>query len=97
MKINKYTAYSVVSSTENKNQNELQKVLELMEALEVIKSPQKAKEYLKDTYGIKDAVQNYPISTVGLLYVNENDKKYSIRVAYKSEEESECVVYSFKK
>lgn len=97
MQINKYTAYSIVSSTENKKQNELQKVLELMEALELIKSPQKAKEYLKDAYGIKDAVQNYPISSAGLLYVNENDKKYSIRVLYKDQEESECIIYSFKK
>lgn len=97
MQINKYAAYSVVSLTENKNQNEIAKILNLIEDLESIKSIKKAKEYLKNTYGIKDSVQNFPISSVGLLHVNENDKKYSIRVIYKDQEESECVIYSYKK
>ena len=97
MQVNQYTAYSVISSTENKNSAELEKVLLLIETLSEIKTIEKAKDFLREKYQIKDAVQEFPLGANSFLNIKENTQKYSIRISYTNNDEKECKIYSYKK
>lgn len=97
MQFNKYTAYSLISSDENKNKLEIQKILNLINVLEGIRTISAAKRYIAETYGIKDAIQSFPLCANGFLSVNENKQKYSIRISYPNNDEQECVIYSYNK
>ena len=97
MQYNKYKMYSIISSAENQKLQDFSKVLSLLEHLEQIKIYSKAKEYIKNSYGINDVVRNFQLSSEAHLCINENKERYSIRVIYKNNEESECIIYSYKK
>lgn len=97
MQFNPYSAYSIISTNEGKNKDDLQKVLNLIDDMCKIKSIKNAKEYLNEEYNIKDSVEKYPLGSKGYLYVNENKEEYSVKIVYEKDDEKECRIYNYKK
>ena len=97
MQINQYTAYSIISLTENKNNAELKNILLLLDSFTKINSIEQAKVFLKEKYQIKDPIQKFPLGANGFLDIKENSKKYSIKISYTNNDEKQCIIYSYKK
>lgn len=95
MQYNKYSAYSIVSDTEQKNQQDLQKTLNLIETLSFFNNHHDTKEFLKNTYKLNEDIQNFPLSSNGILSIVENKNKYTVKITYKNQNENECVVFSY--
>ena len=97
MQFNQYTAYSLVSTTENKNNSEKQKVFSCIDTLSKIKTITEAKEFLKQNYQIKNPVKNFSLGANSFLEVVENPNKFTLRISYTENDEKECVIFSYKK
>jgi len=97
MQFNKYSIYSLISQTENKNSGEIQNVFSLIDIISKIKSISKAKKFLKQKYQIKDPIKRFPIGANSFLEVIETTKKYTLRISYKDNDENECVIFNYKK
>ena len=97
MQINQYTAYSIVSSTENKNNEEIEKVFFLIKNFSEVRTISEAKKILQSLYQIKDPVQQFPLGANSFLDIKENAKKYSVKISYKDNDEKECIIYSYTK
>ena len=87
----------MISQTENKNSGEKQKVFLLIDVISKIKNINKAKEFLKQKYQIKDSIKQFPLGGNSFLEVVETTKKYTLRISYKDNEENECVIFNYKK
>lgn len=97
MQLNQYSTYSLISQTENKNSGGIQKVFSLIDAISKIKSINKAKEFLKQNYQIKDPIKQFPLGANCFLEVAETTKKYTLRISYTDNNENECIIFSYKK
>ena len=98
MHFSKYIAYSAVSFAQNKNTDDTEKIVKLINKISQFKNIEKVKEFLKNTYYINEFVRKVQLCATGFLYIKETDKKYSLRISYiNSDKENECVIYSFKK
>lgn len=95
MEIDKYTAYSVISQSENRKINELQKIFILCDYLLTIRTAKQAKEYIMQAYRIKDAVKEFPLGANSFLEVKENSKKYSLRISFKENNEDKCKIFNY--
>mgnify|MGYP007070191683 CR=1 FL=1 len=91
MDLNKYSIYSVVSS--KVNEETLNKVLELVNDFKNFENCETAKEYLKNKYSIKDAVQNYPLGANSYLSISDSTNVYIVNVKY----ENNNVTFSYQK
>ena len=69
MQLNQYSTYSLISQIENKNSSELQKVFSLIDIISKIKNINKAKEFLKQNYQIKDTIKQFPLGANSFLEV----------------------------
>jgi len=97
MQIDQYKIYSLISSTENKNTAEIEKILSLVEDLKKISSIEEVKGILKTKYKIKDSIRQFALGANSFLDIKENSKKYSVRISYTHNKEKECVIYNYKK
>ena len=97
MQLNQYSTYSLISQTENKNCNEMQKVFLFIDIISKIKNINKAKEFLKQNYQIKDPIKQFPLGTNSFLEVIETTKKYTLRISYTDNNENKCVIFNYKK
>ena len=97
MQIDSYTTYSLLSSNENKNNADLEKVLLLIEKLENIQTIQQAKDFVKDTFKIENTIQHFSLGGKNFLNIKDNHKKYSIKVFYENDNKKECVIYNYEK
>ena len=87
----------MISSAENKNNEELMTPLTLIGCLAKIFTIEQAKQLLLEMYQIKTPIQNFPLGTNGVLNIKENSEQYSIKITYTSNNEKECVIYNYKK
>ena len=97
MQLNGYNLYSIANSYVENNPDKNSKTTELIEILSHFTTPIETKEFFKNSYNLMDNVQNFYIETNSYLEINENDKKYSIKINYKLNEQNECVVFCYKK
>ena len=97
MQLNQYSTYSLISQTENKNSNEMQKIFSLIDIISKIKNINKVKEFLKQNYQIKDPIKQFPLGANSFLEVVETTKKYTLRISYTDNNEHECEIFNYKK
>ena len=97
MQLNHYLTYSLISQTENENCCEMQNIFAFIDTVSKIKTVNKAKEYLKQKFQIKDPIKQFPLGANSFLEVIETTKKYTLRISYTDKNENECVIFNYKK
>ena len=93
MDISKYSAYSIVSDTEDKSKDEIQKILALDEKIKNFKTAAVAKLYVKNRFNIKDSISNYPVCDNGYLSVIDTKDLYILNLRFLNKNN----IYSFAK
>lgn len=97
MQFNQYTAYSFVSTTEDKNNNDSQKILPILEKFSKIKTLEEAKEYLQEKFQIQNLTHKFALGPTSFINIVETNKKYSVRISYVMDNENQCMIYNYKK
>ena len=82
MDISKYSAYSIISETENKSKDDIQKILLLDEKMRNIKTAAVAKHYIKNQFNLKDSISYYSVCDNGYLTVNDTKDLYVINLRF---------------
>ncbi len=82
MEINKFNIYSTQSFNKDNSDEILAKILEQAEKFEEIEEIDDAKKYLREVWGIKDVIRNYPICDKCLLNVIDSSKAFCINLVH---------------
>lgn len=85
MKLDQYSIYSNLSHNPENSESELLKILEQSKNFEKIDEINDAKKYLKEVWGIKDSVRNYPLCDNCSLNVIESSKTFCINLVHDKE------------
>ena len=86
-----YFAYSKVSETELKSENELDKIINLNNEIKRLKLLHRIKKYIIDKYNIKDSISNFSVCNGGYLSVSDNEYAYTVNLKFDNKD----ISYSF--
>lgn len=93
MDINQFSIYSKITKNETKAGDDLEKVNELVEALNSLDEMSSVKTYLKENWGIKDDIRNLAITKNILMNVTTGKKYFNVTLMRENLVES----YNFNK
>lgn len=82
MTFNKFSIYSAVSLTENKNNKDFEKVLKLIEQLNRFDDENSVKTYLRENFGIQNDVMQLAITSNTLISAQTGRKHYNVTIEY---------------
>lgn len=86
MEINQFSIYSTLSSKKNSDEDALTKILEQAKNFEEIDAIDEAKKYLREVWGIKDNIRNYPLCDKCILNVVDSSKAFCISLVHDEED-----------
>ena len=93
MEINNFSIYSTLSINKDNSEEVLTKILEQAKKFEEIDEIDDAKKYLREVWGVKDVIRNYPLCDKCLLNVIESPKTFCVNLVH----EKENITYYFEK
>lgn len=93
MDLNHYKMYSVVSSTEDKQKNCVEEVLNSLSKLEELKDAKSAKKYLQEVYKIDENTRQFYILNQYPVKINETESLLSIKITL----DNENISYNYRK
>lgn len=93
MNLDQYNIYSTLSLNKDTSESDLLQILEQAKHFEEIDEISDAKKYLREVWGIKDVIRNYPLCDNCLLNVIESPKTFCVNLVH----EKENVTYYYQK
>lgn len=91
MSIDYSKIYSVLSSVEGKNQQEIEKIIEEFRQIKSLKTVNQAKDFLEQNYGVTNGSKN--IKGLANVNIKESEKRFSVIM----ECQAQIIEYHFKK
>ena len=85
MEINSYNTYSILSSSQEKNNKEIEDILKKAEKMCDLTSVNSAKSFIKDNWNIEGCVKSYFLAPDCFLNIRESNKNYVVNFVCKTE------------
>lgn len=90
MFLNNYQLYSVVSAKEKQNNEETQKILEIISKIDSLHKGDEVKNFLKKDLNIKSPIKNFPLIGKGTLNYCDYESTISIEIVYGNKHQFFC-------
>lgn len=82
MSLNEYQIYSVLSTNESKNNDDMDKILSIIEKFNELQSLTNAKQYLEKELNVKNGYANIAGCVINL---NDNPDLFTVNISFKNE------------
>ena len=93
MSFNQYSIYSALSATEEKDENNTKKLIDLSYSLKNISDYNEVKELLESEFNVVDYLSSYRLGCDASLNISEDRTLYSVNLTYGNENRT----YTYKK
>ena len=90
MSLNQYNVYSMISQLEKANNQEIEKINEILKKLDTMHKINDVREFLKNTFDLSGNVHDYPCGKDGFINIEDSASLLIVNIVFKDENIMYC-------